>query len=1406
MNDVRRFMTERFLTEKLWNALQRVVADRARDEERIETEFSERHDDTVRRQQQTLSSLDAQFQSDESRIGSEYETVQNETVLRLDEEFESARQTYESAVFSANQECSREINEATSQYEESIWMLDSVYDEPNEDSPAQQFDLLTERMIKERSFFEAQGTQLENTLNTARSHMNMTRQGTDEPMPPPNIGVGETDALHEFYCASAAAAERQLKQLQNQWLPRQFRGLRPLWMLLILLGTLIPIAIAVKVNPLDLFTSPDSVDMDWLQLASAVGGGTSFVAMLFMYLSARTMSFSAFNNLEQNISNAYGAQRLWTKQTKAELHKLKAERDEWNAKINAQRTAAEQKAAAIRDQRIRNAEDTRAASHIRLRDLHEPILAAVTTRREKLLGNADSLYPSQLQATKGRFQTKRELMLKNHTDELKSLASEKDTQWKQMSDTWLGGFQELYQQVSRLQNERSRHFPAWEKLAMGEWNPPVHPPTMLPVGQFNVDLATLPGGLSNDQRLSVGPTTFPLQAMVNVPEQLSMTLEVDGDGRDAAVNLMQATMLRLLTSMPPGKLRFTIIDPVGLGQNFSGFMHLADYDDVLISGRIWTEQAQIEKRLADLTEHMENVFQTYLRNEFETIREYNDFAGEVAEPYHVLVIANFPTGLNESAMRRLSSIISSGPRCGVQTLISVDTRQKLPTDFDLDELRKQSIYLKWKNNQFVWHNTGLANNTFHPEACPTSEHMGEIIRAVGEKSRDARHVQVAFERVAPTADAMWTHSTIHGIDVPLGRSGATKLQHLRLGKGTSQHALIAGKTGSGKSTFLHILVTNMAMYYSPDEIEFYLVDFKKGVEFKTYASNHLPHARVIAIESDREFGLSVLTRLDEVLQERGDLFRDNGVQDVAGYRKLKPTARMPRIMLIVDEFQEFFVEDDQLSQKSSLLLDRLVRQGRAFGIHVLLGSQTLGGAYSLARSTMGQIAVRIALQCSESDAHLILSEDNMAARLLSRPGDAIYNDANGLVEGNHPFQIAWLGDEERDTYLDKVATRTRADKIEAPGTIVFEGNVPADPVHNAELIRHLESTANESTDEEAAVVRNSNRLRLWLGDPVSISVPASVDLRRQGGHNLLIVGTDETLASGIESIALLSIVAQLPALQKASEEGPQPDIVDDRPASEDDSVDDTAATEDQHKVDQQKEDVPDKAPSNDEQLRSVYLLAPEDESQSETQGGIELWDTLAETMPGRVHRVKPRRAAATVTTIHKELKRRVDADLENEAPVILMIHNLSRFRDLRRDDDDFGFSGGAFGEEKPVSVSKLFSEVLKDGPGLGIHVICWSDTWNNATRWLSNQLLREFEIRVAFQMNPNDSTNLLDTPAASRLGPNRAIVYRDDTGTAEKFRPYGRPDADWLRQVSRMMKGEGMTEASSEDLDSWMAS
>src|SRR5262249_21963195 len=159
-----------------------------------------------------------------------------------------------------------------------------------------------------------------------------------------------------------------------------------------------------------------------------------------------------------------------------------------------------------------------------------------------------------------------------------------------------------------------------------------------------------------------------------------------GDGRKPAVTAIQGAMFRLLTAVPPGKVRFTILDPVGLGQNFAGFMQLADHEPTLVNGRIWTEPGQIEHRLADLTAHMETVIQKSPRAGSATLPESNASAAEVAEPYQVLVVANFPAGFSDEAARRLARISSSGPRCGVHVLICTDNDLQTPHSFDYADL------------------------------------------------------------------------------------------------------------------------------------------------------------------------------------------------------------------------------------------------------------------------------------------------------------------------------------------------------------------------------------------------------------------------------------------------------------------------------------------------------------------------------------------------------------------------------------------------------------------------------------------------------------------------------------------------------------------------------------------------
>ena len=123
-------------------------------------------------------------------------------------------------------------------------------------------------------------------------------------------------------------------------------------------------------------------------------------------------------------------------------------------------------------------------------------------------------------------------------------------------------------------------------------------------------------------------------------------------------------------------------------------------------------------------------------------------------------------------------------------------------------------------------------------------------------------------------------------------------------------------------------------------------------------------------------------------------------------------------------------------------------------------------------------------------------------------------------------------------------------------------------------------------------------------------------------------------------------------------------------------------------------------------------------------------------------------------------------------PVFVIVYDIARFRDLKKAEDDYGGYGG-LDKEQTVNPSALWSEIVKDGPAAGVFPIVWCDGYQTAQRWLGRELLNRFETRVLFAMNANDSSNLIDNPAASKLGPNRALLSRGDLGTIEKFRPYG---------------------------------
>ncbi|HEY1173512.1 MAG TPA: FtsK/SpoIIIE domain-containing protein [Verrucomicrobiae bacterium] len=761
--------------------------------------------------------------------------------------------------------------------------------------------------------------------------------------------------------------------------------------------------------------------------------------------------------------------------------------------------------------------------------LREKFTRNVAERHANALRRSEHLLHKQLQQFKQQHQAQSVLLREEADIKKKQHGENRDLKVGQFARDYEAQRQELLASLHNILKPIYERFeahmavtndksPDWPEHLATDWQPPAEFVSAAKFASLEVDVDKLAEVNLGEINLPLpGPARFTLPLSLNYPWNGSILLETSQTDAEA-IDSLNNIMLRLLEQSPPGRASFTIIDPVGLGQSFAGIMHLADYGDHLINSRIWTQPQQIEKKLTELSEHMEKVIQMYLRNEYESITEYNEKAGTIAEKYHFLVVSGFPANFSEQAARRLLSIATSGARCGVFTLIQWDRRQSVPHDFLGDELRKSSVSLTNKGGAFAFSNFNSNGLRLTLDRSPSADFVTEFIQRVGQWNINSNRIEVPFSHVVPPETEQWSLETSKELRVPIGRTGATKLQYLAIGQGTRQHALIAGKTGSGKSTLFHVIITNLALWCSPEQVEFYLVDFKKGVEFKCYARRNLPHARVIAIESDREFGLSVLQKLDDELRRRGELFRKLGVQDVAGYRRAGGTEPIPRSLLLIDEFQELFVEDDRVSQGAALLLDRIVRQGRAFGIHVILGSQSLGGAYTLARTTMGQMVIRIALQCNEADAYLIMNENNPAPRMLTRPGEGIYNDMAGSMEGNSPFQTVWLSDDIRDHYLDRVVAMNLLRPSSLPAPIVFEGNEPAD-VKTNDWLQPLQSAGRVTTPAQASI---------WLGTPNSIKSATEVVFQRQSGSNLLVVGQNPEATLSIIAVSLVALAAQYP--------------------------------------------------------------------------------------------------------------------------------------------------------------------------------------------------------------------------------------------------------------------------------------
>ena len=599
--------------------------------------------------------------------------------------------------------------------------------------------------------------------------------------------------------------------------------------------------------------------------------------------------------------------------------------------------------------------------------------------------------------------------------------------------------------------------------------------------------------------------------------------------RQAALDYLRAIEMRLFMSIPCGKLQVTMIDPVDLGRNFSMFSRLGDDDERIISTTIWSETDRIKEQLRLLMEKIKHVNQQCLRGEDTNIVEYNKKAGKNAEPLQALFIADFPNQFDQEACDMLEKVISTGPECGIYTFIAASRNAMESAPISCDKIPNAMECMWFSGDKLQQTSSDGFKNTIVPISLPDQSDREGIFEALVNGIKNSGQITIYYEEITDNLqkhpEKWFRFSDLNGIDIPIGQEGANRPIQIHLGgdMNTQHHALISGTTGSGKSTLLHTIIMSLLLRYSPEDVQIYLLDFKRGVEFKLYADSKLPNFHVISLDTEPEFGEAVLEDLDKEQSERATEFHENRSEDIEGFNEIAEADpdddifKISRIVLIIDEFHELFADpESETAKKCKKLLDQIVRQGRAMGVHVILASQTLPNDLS---DVYGLISNRVALQSSKESAEMILAADNEAVNGLTSvdPGKGIFNSNGGDKDSNHPFRVATFKPGEQRELLEQIRQRQKE----------LYGNAFADMKPRL-LLSSIQDDIDNPLNRFVMTGQLPRRLGfgcpLYVGEEIAIEDEFGIRLMARKGQNLLILGSEPKRAQQICAFSAMSIL------------------------------------------------------------------------------------------------------------------------------------------------------------------------------------------------------------------------------------------------------------------------------------------
>ena len=228
--------------------------------------------------------------------------------------------------------------------------------------------------------------------------------------------------------------------------------------------------------------------------------------------------------------------------------------------------------------------------------------------------------------------------------------------------------------------------------------------------------------------------------------------------------------------------------------------------------------------------------------------------------------------------------------------------------------------------------------------------------------------------------------------------------------------MIGGTTGSGKSVFLHSIITSMLYKASPQDLRFIMID-PKMLEFSGYED--IPHLLHPIVTNPKKAAAALKWAVKE-MDTRYKLLSDIGVRDIDSYNaKIQTTKEfnsssellLPFIVIIIDELADLMFVSSTNEVKESIT--KLSQMARAAGIHLIVASQR-PSADVVAGLIKANFPARISFAVSSKTDSRIILDSSGAEELLGKGDMLLLQPPNNLMR----IQGSMISDKERENIAD----------------------------------------------------------------------------------------------------------------------------------------------------------------------------------------------------------------------------------------------------------------------------------------------------------------------------------------------------------------------------------------------------